>query len=235
MSTDELVVAIEEFMAKYDPYGFYDTYGSWKPTEQSFEDIKKQVESKDKHMVAWFEDVANNSDDPEERDEADVIYIGLIGADVEASTKVTAGIDIFGEDPEFFFTRDDIIDYIETPLEDRIPEIKSCRGYIDKENDKYILSVDIITDDYDLTGESAPTATIDMRRIRKPSDLSRYVEDILAEYTQIVQAYEDVAELPFKDDSDYLFEEDSDRYYDPDPTQYGSLDDPRTPWGGSVI
>ena len=52
MSTDELVVAIEEFMAKYDPYGFYDTYGSWKPTEQSFEDIKKQVESKDKHMVA---------------------------------------------------------------------------------------------------------------------------------------------------------------------------------------
>ena len=87
---------------------------------------------------------------------------------------------------------------------------------------------------YELTGIAAPAVTIDMRRIRKPSDLSRYVEDILAEYNQMVQAYEDVSELPFKDDSDYP-SEDSDRYYDSDPTQYGSLDDPRTPWGGSII
>lgn len=236
MSTDELVATIEEFMLKYDPQGFYMTYGSYKPNQKSFEDIKAKVESKDDYMIEWFADVSSGSDDAEEREDADVIYTALVGADVEASTKITASdLDIFGQDPDFFFTRDDIIDYIETPLEDRIPEIRSCRGYIDKENGKYVLSVDIITDDYDLTGGSAPTAIIDMRRIRKPSDLSRYVEDILAEYNQMVQAYEDVAELPFKDDFDYPSEEDSDRYYDPDPTQYGSLDDPRTPWGGSVI
>jgi hypothetical protein len=274
MTTDELVIAIEEFMTKYDPYGFYDTYDSFTPNEKSFDDIKRQVENQDKHMIAWFGDVATGSEDAQEREAADAIYTALLNldeeeditastwkpyagayecpncgyisdektdfcrrceADLRACTSIKADTDIYGEDPEFFFTRDDIIDFIEVPLEDRIPEIKSCRGYIDKENGKYVLSVDIITDDYDLTGGGAPTAIIDMRKIKKPSDLTKYVDDIIAEYNHMVKAYDDVAEIPFEDDPDnYPFEEDSNRYYDPDPTQHGSLDYPITPWGGSV-
>jgi len=236
MSTDELVATIEEFMLKYDPQGFYMTYGSYKPNQKSFRDIKAKVESKDDYMIEWFADVSSGSDDAAEREDADVIYTALVGADVEASTKITAsGLDMFGEDPDFFFTRDDIIDYIEDPLEGRIPEIKSCRGYIDKEHGKYVLSVDIITDDYELTGGAAPAVTIDMRKIKKPSDLTKYVDDIIAKYDHMVKAYDDVAEIPFEDDlDDYPFEEDPDRYDDPDTTQHGSLNYPITPWGGSV-
>ena len=149
MTTDELVIAIEEFMTTYDPYGFYDVYDSWTPNEKSFDDIKRQVEAKDEHMIEWFADVANYSDNPKERSDAEDIYIALVGADVEASTKITASTwkpyggayecpncgyisdektdfcrrceadlracssinsdtDIFGEDPDFFFTRDEI-------------------------------------------------------------------------------------------------------------------------------
>ena len=221
MTTDELVIAIEEFMTTYDPYGFYDVYDSWKPNDKSFDDIKRQVEAKDEHMIAWFGDVAAHSDDAQEREDADVIYTALVGADVEASTNITAdtwrnNTDIFGEDPDFFFIRDDIIDHIETPLEKQLPEIKSCRGYIDKAEDgKYTLSVDIITDDYEVVGYSAPEVTIDMRKIRKPADLTKYVPDIVAQFKSLCSEI----------DNEYL----------DDPTQYGSLDDPRTPWGGSVI
>lgn len=217
MSTDELIATIEEFMLAYDPYGFYDVYGSWKPNQNSYNDIKKQIESKDTHMIDWFEDVANNSDNPEEREDADVIYKALAGADVEASTRVTASnLALFGEDPDFFFTRDDIIDYVETPLEEQLPEIKSCRGYIDKTDDgKYILSVDIITDDYEVSGYGAPEVTIDMRKIRRSADLTKYVPDIIAQFKSLCSEI--------------------DNDYPDDPTQYGSLDDPITPWGGSVI
>ena len=216
MTTDELVIAIEEFMTTYDPYGFYDTYDSFQPNEKSFANIKAQVEAKDEHMIAWFGDVAAHSDDAQERADADAIYTALVGADVEASTKVTASsIDIFGEDPDFFFTRDDIIDYVETPLEEQLPEIKACRGYIDKENGKYVLSVDIITDDYEVVGYGAPEVTIDMRKIRKPADLTKYVPDIVAQFKSLCSEI--------------------DNDYPDDPTQYGSLDDPRTPWGGSCL
>jgi hypothetical protein len=261
MTTDELVVAIEEFMTTYDPYGFYDVYNSWKPNDASYKDIKQKVENKDAHMIEWFADVANNSDDQSERDNAEVIYNALVGADVEANTKVSASTwkpyagayecpncgyisdektdfcrrceadlracsvvgdtDIFGEDPEFFFTRDDIIDYIETPLEEQLPEIKSCRGYIDKEDDKYILSVDIITDDYELTGVAAPSVTIDMRKIRKPADLGKYLTPIIQIYTDTIIDYGELADTAL------------DPYFD-DPTQHGNLDEPITPWGGSV-
>lgn len=217
MTTDELVIAIEEFMTTYDPYEFYDTYDSFTPNEKSFADIKRLIESKDEHMIEWFSDVANYSDSPEERSDAEDIYIALLGADVEASTKVTASsIDIFGEDPDFFFTRDDIIDYVETPLEEQLPEIKSCRGYIDKTDDgKYVLSIDIITDDYEVVGYGAPEVTIDMRKIRTPADLTKYIPDIVAQFKSLCSEI--------------------DNDYPDDPTQHGSLDDPRTPWGGSCL
>ena len=254
MTTDELVIAIENFMTKYDPYGFYDTYDSWEPNEKSFDEIKKQVEAQDKHMIAWFGDVATGSEDAQEREAADAIYTALLNldeeeditastwkpyagayecpncgyisdektdfcrrceADLRACTSIKADTIIYGEDPEFFFTRDDIIDYIETPLEDQLPEIKSCRGYIDKDdNGKYILSVDIITDDYEIVGYGAPEVIIDMRKIRKPADLTKYVPDIVAQFKSLCREI--------------------DNDYPDDPTQYGSLDYPITPWGGSV-
>lgn len=85
---------------------------------------------------------------------------------------------IFG-DPTGFFTRDDAIEYIEEPLCEQFPEIRGCRAYIDQtDSGKYELSVDIYTDDFEITAD----AVIDMRKIRKPADLGKYLPMIIEQY-----------------------------------------------------
>lgn len=216
MTTDELVSAIENFMVEYDPYGFYDTYGVWSPNSDSHEDIRSQVAEDPAWFADWFADAAINCEDESLRDKAKDIVSAL------SETEVTGATDLFGEDPDFFFTRDDIVDYIEEPLQEQIPGIESCRGYIDKEDGKYVLSVDIITEDYDLTGGAAPAVTIDMRKIRKPSDLGKYLTPIIQIYNDTINSYDELADAAL------------DPYFD-DPTQYGDLDNPITPWGGSCL
>lgn len=85
---------------------------------------------------------------------------------------------IFG-DPTGFFTRDDEIEYIEEPLCEQFPEIRGCRAYIDQtDSGKYELSVDIYIDDFEITAD----AVIDMRKIRKPADLGKYLPVIVEKY-----------------------------------------------------
>lgn len=228
MNIDDLVTLIENFLSEYDPYGFNDTYNSWTPTAESFEDIKSRILSDTEYYIRWFSDVAEDDTNTRIKEEARMICNALKNldtfqdiSDVDACS-ITGDTDIFGEDPDFFFTRDDIMEYIEEPLQDQIPEIESCRGYIDKdETGKYVLSVDIITDDYELTGVAAPAVTIDMRKIKKPSDLGKYL-------TPIIQIYNDTL-FSFNEYGEQM----PDPYFD-DPTQYGSLDNPITPWGGSI-
>ncbi len=78
-----------------------------------------------------------------------------------------------------FFTRDNEIDYIEEPLKDKFPEIQGCRAYIDTNaKGQYELSVDIYTDDFEITAD----AVIDMRKIRRPADLGKYLPVIIEQY-----------------------------------------------------
>ena len=91
--------------------------------------------------------------------------------------------DLFGYD-DSFFTRDDEIDYIEEPLGEAIRNQfgidVNLRCYIEDGN---MLDVDVSTSDgyeYNLK-LSRP---IDMRRIRRPSDLSKYVPELLKNFTE---------------------------------------------------
>ena len=84
-----------------------------------------------------------------------------------------------------YFTRDDEIEYIETPLYDKFSEITSCRAFIDPDDKgHYVLSVDISNKDgYEFTVD----AVIDMRKIRKPSDLRKYADVIAEKYLAELQ------------------------------------------------
>lgn len=100
-------------------------------------------------------------------------------------------------DDDGFFTRDDCIEYIEEPLEDAIRDTFSLnssdpiwiRCYIEDGNR---LDVDIDTEDFSTNIKL--DKPIDMRRIRRPSDLQKYVPELLdkftTEYTDIVSQYE---------------------------------------------
>ena len=91
---------------------------------------------------------------------------------------IQSNFSLFGE-PEGFFTREDEIDYIEEPLKDKFPEIQGCRAYIDTNaKGQYELSVDIFTYNFDVNA----TAVIDMRKIRRPSDLGKYLPVIIKQY-----------------------------------------------------
>ena len=82
---------------------------------------------------------------------------------------------------EGFFTRDDERDYIEEPLEEFIKDYIHCencklgtRCYIDGNN----LEVDCVFDGWEFTLH----AIIDFRKIRKPSDLGKYLPDLIQQF-----------------------------------------------------
>ena len=91
---------------------------------------------------------------------------------------------VMGQD-NGFFTRDDCIDFIEVPLEERIRAEESygfqnsdpinLRAYIDEDNN---LEVDCDVDDCFFTLK----AKIDMRKIKKPSDIKKYVTDLFWQF-----------------------------------------------------
>lgn len=97
---------------------------------------------------------------------------------------IKANDSMFGYDDDQFFTRDDEIEYIEIPLEEairkeyQIPQdvVVSLRCYIEGKN----MEVDCKVDDYEFTIK----AVIDFRKIRKPSDLQRYVKVLLARFIE---------------------------------------------------
>lgn len=90
---------------------------------------------------------------------------------------------LFGE-PDGFFTREDCMDFIETPLEDAIADQfgtdTSTRCYIEDGN---MMDVDIQTKDgYEFNIKL--DKPIDMRRIRRPSDLQKYVPELLKKFSE---------------------------------------------------
>jgi hypothetical protein len=104
---------------------------------------------------------------------------------IESSTKITADEGMFGYDDDQFFTRDDEIEFIEIPLEEKIretfdlqpDEIVNLRCYIDGNK----LEVD-----FDIAGdmESTSYTTIDFRKIKRPSDLQKYVPTLLEDISK---------------------------------------------------
>lgn len=99
-----------------------------------------------------------------------------------------------------FFTRDDCIEYIEIPLEEAI-RAKECynfqqddpinlRCYIEDDNK---LDVDVEVDDFFFNIKL--DKPIDMRRIKSPSDLKKYVPELLqkfdTEYLKCIGDYEE--------------------------------------------
>lgn len=90
--------------------------------------------------------------------------------------------------PEGFFTRDDCIDYIEEPLreliEQNFPGDVSIRCYIEDGN---LLDVDIEVDGY-FTNIKLDRP-IDMRRIRRPSDLQKYVPELFNKFSAEYDAF----------------------------------------------
>ena len=98
---------------------------------------------------------------------------------------INSFFNIYGNPDDFFFTRDDLIDYIEVPLQEAIPDIQGCRAYMDRNaKGQYELSVDIFTYNFDVDFSKI----IDMRKIHRPSDLSKYVPDIIAEYNKVEES-----------------------------------------------
>ncbi len=94
--------------------------------------------------------------------------------------KILKANDLFGID-DGFFTRDDLIEYIEEPLQEKFPEIQGCRAYINKNRKgSYELYVSIFTYNFDVDA----FATIDMRKIRRPSDLGKYLPKIIEQYNK---------------------------------------------------
>lgn len=89
--------------------------------------------------------------------------------------------ELYGE-PEGFFTRDDEIEYIEIPLQTGIKNKfgidANLRCYIEEGNK---LDIDIATSDgYEFNIKL--DAPIDMRKIRKPGDLQKYVPELLHKF-----------------------------------------------------
>ena len=99
--------------------------------------------------------------------------------------RITANTRIQADDcmwcDEGFFTRDDERDYIEEPLEEFIKDYIHCencklgiRCYIDGNN----LEVDCMFDGWEFTLH----AIIDFRKIRKPSDLGKYLPSLIQQF-----------------------------------------------------
>ena len=93
----------------------------------------------------------------------------------------------FDIDPDYFFTKDDIVEFAQD-LEDRLKEYESSIFY----TDVYMDTPTTLTVEFaDGAGwEYTSTVNIDMRRIRKPSDINKYSLQILRDIEdQIDQAY----------------------------------------------
>ena len=107
----------------------------------------------------------------------------------------------FLEQEDGFFTRDDCIEYIEIPLEDAIRRDESygfqeddpinLRCYIEDDNK---LDVDVEVDDFFFNIKL--DKPIDMRKIRAPKDLQKYVPELLdkfrKEYLSCIGDEEDI-------------------------------------------
>jgi len=84
----------------------------------------------------------------------------------------------FDVDPEAFFTRDDVddlADAVAAALEQNDLNVSIESSYVENNGEAQVTITD--ADGYEYTG----TAKVDMRRIRKPSDLAAKYASIIAD------------------------------------------------------
>ena len=178
-----IVHDLVDYNRDYFAYELYDAYGDFSGGEGIWVDVEDMVDNDLPGVIQALEEDIAESNNPQQIEDAKYI-IEDIKSCLEGDEDILSSTNMFGDD-DGPFTRDDEIDYIETPLYDRFPEITGCRAYIDKNaNGRYLLSVDIQTDSgYDFTVDDI----IDLRKIKKPSDLGRYVNSIANKYLAEVE------------------------------------------------
>lgn len=111
---------------------------------------------------------------------------------VAGKTEVNASYDMYAQDDEdLFFTRDDLNEFTDE-LDDRLHEkygndCNVSESYIDF-NEKHttrILEIVISDENYEITVKEP----IDMRKIRVPRDLNKYIPIVLEEYDAEISQY----------------------------------------------
>ncbi len=181
---NNIVSEIVKYNQDYFPYEVNDSYGDYSGGEGLVQDIQDMIDNNPTELIDVLNEDIAESNNPDQIKDAKKIIRKL--QKITSTTINSASM--FGE-PEGFFTRDDEIEYIETILYDRFPEIENCRAYIDQDNKgHYVLQVDVETPDFTLQGNDLEVV-IDMRKIRKPSDLSKYVNPIANQYLDYVDKW----------------------------------------------
>lgn len=127
-------------------------------------------------------------------------------------------VDMFGSEeiegsisPEDFFTKDDLVDFV-IEIEDTMNERINPKQKFNVE-DAYIegkkMYVSIYNDEYQLSGE----VSIDMRKIRKPSDLIKYKNSMI---NQMIEQYNQYSSI----ESSTVYSNSYDDYYLGDDITY---------------
>lgn len=104
------------------------------------------------------------------------------------SSRVSASSDMFGYDDSQFFTRDDEREYIEMPLDAFIRDYADYWG--GRLNLRCYIEGNKLEVDCDFDGwETTLKTTIDFRKIRKPSDLKKYLPALSDQFVKEWEEY----------------------------------------------
>lgn len=141
----------------------------------------------------WFEDILDNS-------HIDTILKNIKKVNADDSTiiksiKETKCEDYGGAydiDSEMYFTKDDIVEFanniIDTLYENTSFDYDLADVYIDKNGNNIDLNLEIlVNNEFSITS----AVRIDMRRIRKPSDLSKYNNQVYADLIDQLNYYDE--------------------------------------------
>lgn len=102
--------------------------------------------------------------------------------------KFVRSSDMFGYDDSQFFTRDDEREYIEIPLDAFIRDYADYRG--GRLNLRCYIEGNKLEVDCDFDGwETTLKTTIDFRKIRKPSDLKKYLPALSDQFVKEWEEY----------------------------------------------
>ena len=133
-------------------------------------------------------------------------YEDIKDYDVDSDGKLTKVEEAFSYDDDEFFTREEVDDFAEKVCD----HINETFNEVFKVQESYITNNEIEVVVYnDELGEFTGKKKVDMRRIRKPSDLDKYVLDIAANIIADIKKVKGVDESLTEDSDDepYSYEE----------------------------
>ena len=134
-------------------------------------------------------------------------YEDIKDYDVDSDGKLTKVEEAFSYDDDEFFTREEVDDFAEKVCD----HINETFNEVFKVQESYITNNEIEVAVYnDDLGEFTGKKKVDMRRIRKPSDLDKYVLDIAANIIADIKKIKGVDESlteDSEDDEPYNYEE----------------------------